>query len=388
MEIATTKETIMDKYIYLDYNATTPVDREVLEAMLPYLSQQFGNPSSNYPLGQQAYKAIQQAREQVGALIKVSADEIVFTSGGTESNNLAILGVAYANQSKGKHIITSSIEHPAVINVCKFLESKGWEVTYLPVDKNGKVNPEDVGEAIRPDTVLVSIMHANNEVGTIQEIEKIGEITSQNNVLFHTDAAQSLGKIKTQVDLFHVDLLSIAGHKLYAPKGVGALYVKKGVHLQNITWGASQEKGLKPGTENVAHIVALGKACEQARQQLKVNQDHLLAMKMHLLNGLKVHLDNVWVHGQPEMCLPNTLSMAIEGVSAFHLAEKLSSKVAISTGSACHANTINVSSVLKAMQVDEKRALSTVRLSVGKYTTREEIDRAVSEIVKAVTELK
>lgn len=248
----------MKKPIYLDYNATTPIYKEVADEMISTIQNHYGNPSSSYEIGRYSKKAIEKARKQVASLINAQPEEIVFTSCATESNNIAIQGVALANQAKGKHIITSAIEHPAVIEVCKHLELHGFKVTYLPVDTKGRVNPHDVEKAIRPDTILITMMHANNEVGTIQPISEIAAIAKEKNILFHTDAAQSVGKIETDVEKSGVDLLTIAGHKLYAPKGIGALYVKQGTKIQKITYGASQENGIRPGTENLVHIVALG----------------------------------------------------------------------------------------------------------------------------------
>src|SRR3972149_9004728 len=241
----------MEKAVYLDYNATTPIDPEVANEMLPYIQTFFGNPSSSYSIGRSNKEAINRARKQVADLINADPEEIVFTSGGTESNNHAIRGIALANKEKGKHIITSSIEHPAVTEVCKYLSSLGWDITYLPVDRNGKADPKDVENAIRKDTGLITIMHANNEVGTIQPIKEIAGIAKKNNIVFHTDASQSVGKINTDVKKLGVDLLTIAGHKLYAPKGIGALYIKQGTRIENLMYGAGQEKGIRPGTENV-----------------------------------------------------------------------------------------------------------------------------------------
>jgi len=261
----------MGNPIYLDYNATTPIAPEVVEVMLPYLQAHFGNPSSNYALGRISKVAVEKARMQVAELIGTHPEEIIFTSGGTASNNQAIRGTALANQGKGKHIITSAIEHPAVTEVCNYLTSLGWEITYLPVDRYGAVNASDVEKAIRKDTVLITVMHANNEVGTIQPIEEIGAIAQKNNIVFHTDAAQSVGKIEVDVKKFGVDLLTIAGHKLYAPKGVGALFIKQGTKVENLMYGANQEKNIRPVTENVIHIVGLGKACEIAKRDFNKN---------------------------------------------------------------------------------------------------------------------
>ena len=378
----------MSELIYLDYNATTPIAPEVTEEMLPYIQSHFGNPSSSYAIGKHNKEAIEKARMQVAKLIGASPEEIIFTSGGTESNNHAIRGAVFANQQKGKHIITSQVEHPAVTEVCYYLEKQGYEITWLQVDFIGKVNPEDVEKAIRPDTVLISMMHANNEVGTIQPIKEIGELAKKHGVIFHTDAAQSLGKIVTDVNKLNVDLLSIAGHKLYAPKGIGALYIRHGVKLENLIFGAGQERGLRPGTENIPYIVALGKACELAKENLDGNKQHLFQMRQRLLDGLKEKArTGIKLNADLNNCLPNTLSIAFDGVDAHTLASFVSSEVSFSTGSACHADSVEISPVLKAMQTDRKTAAGTVRISTGKFTTKEEIDRAVEIISKAVNKL-
>jgi len=378
----------MEKPIYLDYNATTPVDPEVANEMLPYIQNLFGNPSSSYAIGRTSKEAIIKARKQVAGLINAKPEEIVFTSCATESNNLAIHGFVLANKDKGKHIITSAVEHPAVTEVCKYLTTLGYEITYLPVDSFGRVNPVDVEKAIRPDTALITIMHANNEVGTIQPISEIAAIARKNNITFHTDASQSVGKIDTDVTKLGVDLLTIAGHKLYAPKGIGALYIKQGVKIENLFHGASQEKGIRPGTENVSHIVGLGKACEIAKRDFDKNSLNMLTMRDRLLNGLKNNLgDKVKVNVNLQNCLPNTLSVAFDNVEAHTLASVISKEIFISTGSACHADSIEISSVLKAMNINIKTAAGTVRISTGKYTTTEEIDYAVKAISEAVKKL-
>jgi cysteine desulfurase len=378
----------MEKQVYLDYNATTPIDPEVANEMLPYIQTSFGNPSSSYAIGRKNKEAINRARLQVADLINAHPDEIVFTSGGTESNNYAIRGIAFASQGKGKHIITSSIEHPAVTEVCKYLSSLGWKITYLPVDRNGKVNPRDVSNAVQKDTVLITIMHANNEVGTVQPIEEIAGIASQNGISFHTDAAQSVGKIDTDVNKLGVDLLTIAGHKLYAPKGIGAIYIRQCTRIQNLMYGAGQENGLRPGTENVIHIVALGKACEIAKRDFGKNVHTMLSTRERLLNGLKNKLgERVKVNADLSNTLPNTLSVAYDKTEAHALASLISKEVYISTGSACHADSIDISPVLQAMKLDLLTAASTVRISTGKFTTMEEIDLAVGTITNAVLRL-
>jgi cysteine desulfurase len=374
--------------IYLDYNATTPIAPEVAEEMWPYIQAHFGNPSSSYAVGRYNKEAIEKARMQVAGLIGAKPEEIIFTSGGTESNNHAIRGAVLANSEKGKHIITSQTEHPAVIEVCRFLEKQGYEITWLPVDSCGKVNPEDVEKTIRPDTVLITIMHANNEVGTIQPLKAIGEIAKKHGVLFHTDAAQSLGKIKTDVNELGVDLLSVAGHKLYAPKGVGALYIRDGVKLENLIFGAGQERGLRPGTENVPYIIALGKACELTNENMDGNNRHLSQTRQRLLDGLKENCKTtIILNADLGNCLPNTLSIAFENVDAHTLASLVSTKVLFSTGSACHAGSVEISPVLKAMNVNPRKAAGTVRISTGKYTTIDEVDNAVEAISEVVNKL-
>jgi cysteine desulfurase len=377
----------MGKPVYLDYNATTPIDPEVINEMLPYLQTGFGNPSSSYSIGSENLEAVNRARKQVAALINARPEEITFTSGGTESNNHAILGTAIAHQGKGKHLITSEIEHPAVTNVCRHLATLGWEITWLPVDKAGRVNPKDLESAIRSDTVLVSIMHANNEVGIIQPLKEISEVCRHYNVLLHTDAAQSIGKLETDVETLGVDLLTIAGHKLYAPKGIGALYVKDGVDIENLMFGAGQEEGVRPGTENVAYIVALGKACEISASNFVKNYKHMYNMRGKLLEGLLLNLKNIRVNTDLSNSLPNTLSIAFDKVDAHKLTALISNEVFISTGSACHSGRTEISPVLKAMDVELMTASGTVRVSTGKYTTEEEIEFAIETISRAVQKL-
>jgi cysteine desulfurase len=378
----------MRKPVYLDYNATTPIDPEVTVEILPYLQTHFGNPSSSYSIGRSNKEAVEKARAQVARLINCQPEEIYFTSCATESNNLAIKGIAWANRNKGRHIITSEIEHPAVTEVCKYLSSQGFEITYLPVDQYGRVDPQNVENAIRKDTILITIMHANNEVGTIQPIQEIGAIARKNIIAFHTDASQSVGKIETNVDKLEVDLLTIAGHKLYAPKGIGALYIRKGTKIENLMHGAGQEKGIRPGTENVIHTVGLGKACEMALRDLKQNHQNMKVSRDRLLHGLISQLGNqVHVNGDLENCLPNTLSVAFENISAHALASFISNDVLISTGSACHSGETTISSVLQAMKLDFRTATATVRISTGKKTTEEEIDFAVEVLVNAIKKL-
>jgi cysteine desulfurase len=378
----------MQKPVYLDYNATTPIDEEVANEMIPYIHDFFGNPSSSYSIGRINKESVDNARNQVASLINAKPEEIIFTSGGTESNNHAIMGTVLVYKEKGKHIITSAIEHPAVTEVCRHLISMGYEISWLPVDTKGTVNPEDVENAIRPDTVLITIMHANNEVGTIQPIKEIAAIAKQKNIVFHTDAAQSVGKINVDVNTTGVDLLSIAGHKLYAPKGIGVLYIKEGTSIENLMYGAGQERGIRPGTENVINIVGLGKACEVAKRDFDKNRQNMLSMRDNLLNGLRNNFgDKIKVNGNPENSLPNTLSIAFDKVEAHVLASLISNDVLISTGSACHSSSTEISSVLKAMNVNMTTAASTVRISTGKNTNGKEIDFAVDTISRAFNKL-
>jgi cysteine desulfurase len=373
--------------IYLDYNATTPLDPEVAEAMRPYLYEHFGNPSSSHWYGRRTKHAVEQARQQVAHLLQCAPDDIVFTSGGTEANNYALKGVAFANRHTGHHLITSTVEHPAVLEVCKYLETKGFEVTYVPVDATGRVAVEAVAEAIRPHTRLITIMHANNEVGTIQPIADIAALARHHGIFLHTDAAQSVGKIPTEVDILGVDLLSIAGHKLYAPKGIGVLYMRRGTPLEKFMHGASHERGYRAGTENVLEIVGLGQACAIAQRHLARNMAQMQAMRKRLETGLQQGLADVRINGHPVYRLPNTLSVGFAGLTANSLLEAMPG-IAASSGAACHADTVEISSVLTAMQVPLEYAMGTVRFSVGKMTTAEEIDQALTIIIGAVQHLR
>ena len=374
----------IDKPVYLDYNATTPHDPRVVAAMEPFLHEHFGNPSSSHWYGIQAKNAVENARWQVASLLNCSPEEIIFTSGGTESNNYAIKGTAYAYRSKGNHIITTRIEHPAVIEVCKFLEQNEFEVTYLPVDEFGMVNVSDAEKAMKPQTILITIMHANNEVGTVEPIEQISKIAAERGIIMHTDAAQSVGKIPTDVRHLGVNLLSIAGHKLYAPKGIGALYIKQGIALSKFMHGAGHEQGRRAGTENVMGIVGLGKACEIARQDLDKNFDHMKKMKERLYNGLKSRREELRLNGHPDKCLPNTLSLSFKNVNVNELLSEIKDCVAVSAGSACHSGKTEISHILEAMDVPVEYALNTIRFSTGRMTTEDEIDIAVKVIADGI----
>jgi cysteine desulfurase NifS len=375
--------------VYLDYNATTPIASEVAEAMLPYLYEHFGNPSSSHPYGAVTEGAVEAARVQVAALLECQPSEVVFTSGGTESNNHAIKGVALAKRRRGNHVITSAVEHPAVIEVCHWLKQQGFRITVLPVDRYGLVNPADLERTMTADTLLVTVMHANNEVGTLQPITELVEIAHRHGALMHTDAAQSLAKIPVRVDDLSVDLLSVAGHKLYAPKGVGALYVRSGVQLAPLLHGAGHEGGRRPGTENVLEIVGLGQACAIAGRDLEKNMAHFRAMRDRLHEGLVRELgkEAIQLNGHPERRLPNTLSLSFQGVEANTLLSGIGEQVAASAGAACHADEVNVSAALEAMKVPVEWAMGTVRFSVGRGTTAEEVDRAVKVVAEAVRRL-
>ncbi len=376
--------------IYLDYNATTPIDRRVADAMLPYLYDFFGNPSSSHRFGVQAKLPLEHTRKQVADMIGAKPPEIIFTSGGTEANNLAIRGYCYANREKGNHIITSAIEHPAVLEVCESLVGEGFELTILPVDSNGLVNPQDLKKAIGTNTILVSVMHANNEVGTIQPIQELCAISHEAGAAFHCDAAQSIGKIKVDVQELGVDMLSIAGHKFYAPKGVGSLFIRNGIEMKKITYGAGHERNLRPGTENILEIAGLGAAAEIVSRDLLFNQQHLLAMRVRLESGLSAELGKelLKVNGHPQLRLPNTLSVSLLGIQANVFLQKIQNEIAASAGAACHADQVNISHVLQAMNVPKEWAMGTLRFSVGRETTEDEIDLAIKTICLTMRDSK
>lgn len=375
------------KPIYLDYNATTPIDPEVAAAMQPYLVEYFGNPSSSHWYGQQTKRAVETARQQVADLLQCDPEEIIFTSGGSESNNHALKGIAWAHRGRGRHLITTAIEHPAVAEVCAYLETQGFQVTYLPVDTNGLLDLRSLEAAIRPETILITIMHANNEVGTIQPIAEVTRLATQHGIIVHTDAAQSVGKIPTQVDDLGVHLLSIAGHKVYAPKGVGALYIRRGTRVEKLMHGADHERHYRAGTENVLEIVGLGKACEQAQQHLTTNMAHMQKMRDRLAAGLQQRVPGIKVNGHPEYRLPNTLSVSFSHLQAPQLLAAMT-EVAASSGAACHSDAVEVSAVLTAMQVPLDYAQGTIRFSTGRMTTAEEIDRALEIVTAAVHSLR
>jgi len=374
--------TMKMKEIYLDYNASTPVDPAARAAMMPYLKESFGNPSSSHTLGRTERDAVDTARRQVADLLGAEPDEIVFTSGGTEANNHVIKGVAWTKRERGRHVITTAIEHPAVINPCRFLERQGCEVTYVPVDNRGTVDPQSIIEEIRGDTILISIMHANNEVGTVQPIEEIADIAREAGIWMHTDAAQSCGKIETNVRKLDVDFLSIAGHKLYAPKGIGALFIRKGIEIEPLHHGAGHEQGRRAGTESVPAVVALGAAADVA---MKVDEtERLVRLRDRLHAGLCEALgDDVVLLGHAEQRLPNTLAVGFRGrIGAEILAA--CPDICASTGAACHSSVRKRSAVLEAMNIPEDIAFGAVRFSVGRGTTEPEIDRAIEQLRHAV----
>jgi len=369
--------------IYLDFNASTPIAPEVAEAMMPFLSQHFGNPSSQHWAGIPAKEAVENARRQVAELLQCSPEEIVFTSGGSESNNHAIKGTFFALREKGNHIITTQIEHPAVVNPCRFLEKLDAEVTFIPVDRYGRVDPDDIRKAITPRTILITVMHANNEVGTIQPIEEISKIAKERNIVFHTDAAQAVGKISTKVDDLGVDLLSVAGHKLYAPKGIGALYIRKGTPIEPLIHGASHESNRRAGTENVLLIVGLGKACEIAKRYL--SDDKIRNLRDRFWKLLQENFgESIALNGHPVHRLPNTLNVSFVKKAGGEILSRLDG-VAASTGAACHSGSVELSPVLKAMGISNEVGMGAVRFSLGRTTTIEEVDRVVQSLEKILT---
>ena len=375
--------------IYLDYNATTPIAPAVQQAMLPFLAEHYGNPSSNHILGRAAHQAVDDSRARVAQLLGVDRDEIVFTSGGTEANNLAIVGVALRQGiSAGGHLVISALEHPAVAEPAHFLERLGYDLTIVPCDGQGLIDPDDVARALRPDTLLVSIMHANNEIGTRQPLRAISQVCQERQVLLHTDAAQSVGKVSTRIAELGVDLLTIAGHKMYAPKGVGALYVRKGVQLEPVLHGAGHEGGLRPGTENVPYIVGLGQAAALCARHLSDASERLSSLRDRLEEHLKEAIgESLSINGGSAPRLPNTLSVNFPGVQGSELLRRCP-ELCASTGSACHSGAASLSATLAAIGLSPDVARGTVRLSAGWYTTEEEIDRAGSLLIAAWESLR
>ena len=378
----------MTKPVYLDYNATTPIDPQVADAIVPFLREHFGNPSSAHIYGRRAREAVEQARDEAARLIGATAEEIVFTGCATEANNLAIQGVARALRGAKRHLITSAIEHPSVLQPFLRLQADGWGLTILPVDRNGRVDPADVARALRADTALVSVMHANNETGTIQPVAEIAAIARPHGVLVHTDAAQSIGKIAVNVDALGVDLLTLAGHKFYAPKGVGVLYVRRGIPMASVLVGAEQERGLRPGTENVPAIVGLGKAAELARQRLPEAQPRLQKLRDRLHELLREQIPELVLNGHLTERLPNTLNVSFPDVDGRALLQHASERVAASVGAACHGDGHEVSGVLAAMNVPPAQARGAVRLSVGLPLSNDDVQQAAHALIAAWRQLK
>ncbi|MFA5097695.1 MAG: cysteine desulfurase NifS [Candidatus Margulisiibacteriota bacterium] len=376
------------RQIYLDYAATTPAHPDVVAAMKPYYSEIFGNPSSIHSFGQEAKGAVEAARERVAELIKADTGEVVFTSGGTESDNFAVKGVAFANESKGDHIITTAIEHHAVEAPCEFLKKRGFGVTILPVDGEGLVSCEDVRKAITPKTILISVMHANNEIGTIQPIEEIGRIAKEKNIYFHTDAVQTAGALPIDVNKLNVDLLSMSAHKLYGPKGVGALYIRKGTKMVPFMHGGGQEKNRRGSTENVPGIVGFGKAAELAVAEMPQRTAHLIPLRDKLIKGLS-KIDHIYFNGHPEKRLPNNVSFCFEYVEGESMLLNLDMEgIAASTGSACSSATLEPSHVLLAIGRPHEIAHGSIRFTLGRLTTAEDIDYVLDVFPKIVAKLR
>ncbi|MCG9126590.1 cysteine desulfurase [Candidatus Poribacteria bacterium] len=379
----------MNEIIYLDNHATTPIAREVLDEMLPFYTTHFGNAASSHILGITAKEAVEKARQQVADLLGCETREVIFTSGATESNNLAIKGVANAYKEKGNHIITSVVEHHAVLDTCHALESEGFEITYLPVDKYGMVNPDDVNSSITPKTILISIIYANNEVGTINPLSDIAKIASKHNIVFHSDAVQGIGKIESSVDVLGLDLASMTAHKIYGPKGVGALYVRNGVNLSPLFFGGGQEQGIRSGTLNVGGIVGLGAACESCRLAMdqKIEETVVCELRDTLYKKLHTQIQDIHLNGHPEKRLAGNLHISIEGVHNQALMTGLN-RIAVSAGSACDSESVTPSHVLSAMGIPNELAMTAVRFGIGRYNSIKEINIVANEVEKTVNRLR
>ena len=374
---------------YFDNSATTKIKEEVLHEMLPYLSIEYGNPSSIYSIGRSAKRAIEEARKRVAELINCKPEEIYFTSCGSESDNTALKGIAYANKEKGKHIITSKIEHPAILHSCQNLEKKGFEVTYIDVDKDGFINLESLKNSIRKDTILISIMFANNEIGTIEPIEQIAKIAHSNGIIFHTDAVQAVGNIPVDVQKMDIDMLSLSGHKIYAPKGIGALYVKKGIEFERFMDGGHQEKNKRSGTENVAEIVALGKACKIAEKNIEQYQNKLSSLRNYCLENIKENISNIQINGTMEKRLPGNINISFENIDSGELLLKLDEVgIYASGGSACSSKEASPSHVLTAIGVPSELAKGALRLTFGDFNTMSDVDYLVQNLSRIVNELR
>jgi cysteine desulfurase len=379
----------MNRRVYLDYSATTPMKKEVLEEMQPYFSEQFGNPSSIYSFARTAKKAVDTARDQVAKLIGAKTDEVYFTAGGSEADNWAIKGIAYANKDKGNHIITTKTEHHAVLHVCEYLEKNGFAVTYLDVDEDGLVDLEDLKKSITDQTILISIIFANNEIGTIQPIKEIGEIAKEKGVIFHTDAVQALGNVKIDVKELNIDLMSVSSHKIYGPKGIGALYIRKGVKIHSFVHGGAQERRRRAGTENVPGIVGFGKACEMAMEDMNSHINHLKTLREKLIKGIMERIDYVRLNGHPEKRLPGNVNMVFEFIEGESLLLSLDMVgIAGSSGSACTSGSLDPSHVLMAIGLPHEIAHGSLRLTIGDFTTEEDIDYVLEQLPKIVDRLR
>ncbi len=377
----------MTRQVYMDHSSTTAVDPAVTEAMLPYFSEKFGNPSSLYTIGRQARKAIEEARQRVADLIGAKKEEIIFTGSGTESNNLAIKGLAFKNRKKGDHIITSSIEHHAVLHACKYLETQGFKVTYLPVSREGLVNPADVEKAITAKTILLTIMHANNEIGTLQPVEEIGKIAKEKNIPFHTDAVQTAGKIPVNVEALGVSLLSLSAHKMYGPKGVGALYIRKGTFIEPQLHGGGHERNLRSSTENVPGIVGFGKVCELAKQRLP-DEMKIADMRDRLIKGI-LEIKESYLNGHPTKRLPSNANFRFSYIEGESMILNLDMKgVSASTGSACSSTSLEPSHVLLAIGLKPEEAHGSLRLTLGRGNTQEDVDYVISVLPEIVNKLR
>ena len=376
------------KIRYFDHAATTPVKQEVLEEMLPYLKEKYGNASSLYTLGRESKRGIEGARKRVAGLINCKPNEIYFTAGGSESDNMAIKGIAYSNKYKGKHIITSKIEHPAVLHTCKALEKQGFRITYLNVNKDGIVDLENLRRAIRNDTILISIMSVNNEIGTLQPIYEISQIAKMYNIIFHTDSVQGIGHIPIDVKNMGIDMLSLSGHKINAPKGVGALYIKEGINIEKLIDGGHQEKDKRAGTENVAGIVALGKACEIAKRDLEKNMEYLKSLRDYFINLVEERIVGASLNGSRKLRVSGNSNFSFKGIDSQSLLLKLDEKgICISSGSACSEGNGKPSHVLKAIGLSDEEATSAIRVTFGEENTKEDVDYLVDSIIESIREL-
>jgi cysteine desulfurase len=384
-----TKKDNAARRVYMDYAATTPMHADVVQAMIPYMSGMFGNPSSGHSFGQEARAAVDDARAQVALLLGAAGDEIVFTSGGTESDNLAIKGVAYANRDKGNHIITTLVEHLAVLEPCRFLQTQGFDVTYLPVDKYGMIDPKTIEKAITKKTILISVMYANNEVGTVEPVIEIGNIAKSKGIYFHTDAVQAVGHVPLNVEGLNVDLLSVSAHKLSGPKGVGALYVRAGTKITSFLHGGEQEHALRASTENVTGIVGLGKAAEIAGGEIAAESKRIVKLRDRLIKDLFDRIDNVRLNGHPKKRLPNNINVSFDNAEGQTVASHLDmAGVAVSTASACQAGHKGPSHVLTAMGYTPEEARNSIRFSLGRESTLDDIDHVMEVLPPIVKKLR